>query len=652
MRGLTFPDVRVGLCALLCIAIALSVWWTLHGASGREITSDESLYLSEAVSIADGRFEYSSGEPIVHRPPLYPASLAAGFVIGGDATAARWIALAYAIGALGALYWLTRVLFGSAPAIAAVTIAGAASATRGLGASFFVDGTAAMWLMLSWCGVACARRDEGQGRAWWCAFSGAMLGLSFLTKETAMFWAPLPLVVLLVDSKRRLRASHMAAYAVPLVLLAAPWFGWVYWQTGEVYKFGGVGLPNVVFGIGAALALAGCLPLVARLNQRKRLRVATALVVAWVALGLFVLESRPEPQDASYVQNVPEWAWQVLLPSMQPWPLVLAAWAWFAWRAPRLGDPAVLLGPAVILGLPLLLFTANVGWEPRQVAWLAYLSYGVLAWAAVDVIGRLDAIRSEAGKAGAVITAVAAVALVAAIGGEWRAPEKEPSAVRDWNGADEAAISSWLDDLPDGSTILASRLYHSQLYVDQGGRLRIVQLPTLGITISADGQPQPFGTMFRYGDADTDFDHGRSWLWLGPYAGRPYYVGLAREDVQQAFSQYGPNYVLIIGDDAGFSSAVVERYMESQPGLQLIHERRDGGVQAFLFKARGISTLDASPGLLLTGNAFAHIAMDVGPATATAGFWHTLAPDGVVLDGETALDAEDLAALAADYAQR
>src|SRR5262245_4334146 len=99
----------------VCVLLARAVW----GVSGDPVTSDESLYLSEAVSIADGRLEYASGDPITHRPPLYPAMLAPVMAVSGNSVdATRAVPIALAIGALAALYWLGRITIGHRAACA------------------------------------------------------------------------------------------------------------------------------------------------------------------------------------------------------------------------------------------------------------------------------------------------------------------------------------------------------------------------------------------------------------------------------------------------------------------------------------------------------------------------------------------------------
>jgi len=479
-----------------------------------------------------------------------------------------------------------------------------------------------------------------------------MLGLAFLTKETSGFWLPLPLLLMLLAPQLGVRARHVAVFLLAFACCAAPWSAWVFWHTGYVYKLEGLD-PPLLLGAGAAIAAAAALALTRldAVRARPRRWLGATLLAAWLAASLFVLESRPEPHAFDYLRSVPDWSLRVLLPSMEPWPLVLAAWVLLALRARANREAAAVLGIGVLLGAPMLIFTANAGWEPRQVVWLTYLSYAVLAWALLELAGELLAAWSASARALTTIAAAGAIAAIAGFASAWAAPSSEPSAVRDWHGEDERAISAWLDDLPDGSSVLASRLFHSQLYVDHGGRLRIEQLPTLALRIDDTGAPHPLGSMFRYDDADLDLDDGRSWIWLGVARNRAYYAGLAYEDLLGELESSGAGYLLITGEDGGFSSAQLAHFASRAPRLRLLREREDGHVRAYLF---AISTGGSAPpldGTIISGDDLARIAVDHAGASIRPEFWEELAPHGAWLDGTEHLDSTDLAALAGYYVE-
>lgn len=624
--------------ALMTVAVAVMLLRAIAGIDGRITTSDESLYLSEAVSITDGRFEYASGEPIVHRPPLYPAVLAPVMAAtGNDVDASRIVPIVSALGALAALFWLASLLFGRDTAALAVTIAAVAETHARLATGFFTDVPAAMWLLACAAALLTAhRRDDMR----WFAAAGTMLALAFWTKETAVAWLPLPLVLALVDPPARPKRG-IVAFGATFAAIVTPWFAWVWWHSGETFKADGGLLLAAVGGVGALAIVAAR----ARWPRgRVALAFAIALVAAWGALMLAALESRPEPHNIAYWRSVPEWAAQILAPSVQPWLLIAPAWAWLAVRVAR-GDRALAM-PLLLAGFgaPIIVYVANAGWEPRQVLWFVYLSYAVLAWAIIEAASALaarwrwsDTVRWS--FAGGIAVACA---VFAAWGGGWRAGDAATGPAADWRSADERIIAGWVRELPPGASILASRLYSAQLYVDTSGTRAIRQLPTLGVTIDDDGAVRPFGTMFRYEDAGTDFGTQRTWIGLRPHALGAYNVALAEEDLLASIRDSGARYVLLIGDDGGFSSLSYRPYFDAHAAFTLLRADDAGDIRAYLY-AIDAARLDAvSPPLMLTTADLAPLLAH--PRAGDASFWRALAPHGVLLEGQL-LDAADMASL-------
>src|SRR3990172_9085365 len=80
---------------VLALGVALMVASILPAflAAPSRLTSDESLYSAEALNIATGKgLTYTTGDPITHRPPLYPALLALEFKLGGvSLESASWL---------------------------------------------------------------------------------------------------------------------------------------------------------------------------------------------------------------------------------------------------------------------------------------------------------------------------------------------------------------------------------------------------------------------------------------------------------------------------------------------------------------------------------------------------------------------------------
>ena len=333
---------RFVIAATLVVALALFAARAAATWDGQPITSDESLYLSEAVAIAHGHLTYSSGEPIIHRPPLYPATLAPLMKISGDDLAVtRAVPALYGVGALIALFLLGSALFDSLTAAIGVLFAAAAAYPARLSNAFFVDTPAAMWALAAAAALAYGAREDRYG-ARWCGVAGLLLGLSFLTKETAIFWLPLPVLLALFDRPIwvRFRWSGLIAWFAGAGACIAPWFIWTALQTGRVYK-----LPSGHLTVIAATAAcsrsrswsAWAVVRVCRSPSARRAIIGLVLIAASSAVALFVLELRPEPQPIDYLHTVPSWLVHVFGSSVEPAPLIALAWLYLLWRAVR-GD--------------------------------------------------------------------------------------------------------------------------------------------------------------------------------------------------------------------------------------------------------------------------------------------------------------------------
>lgn len=663
-RSLTHPRIglsrltrlRAAAAVLLVAALALFVvravaYW--HAA----VTSDESLYLSEAVAIAHGHLAYSSGAPIVHRPPLFPATLAPLMALThNNLDVARIMPVLYALGALAALFTLGRVLFGSVVAAVGVVIAAAAAYPARLSTTFFVDTPATAFLLASAAALAYGLR-EGQGHARWCAFAGGLLGVAFLLKETAIFWAPLPLLLAAFDAdvRTRLGMRGIVAWCLAFGLAAAPWFGWVAWQTGGVYKLSDRTVVELAAAAGAVIALARLLRQAGRAGER-RLPFAlggAALLAAWCAVSLRVLELRPEPQRIDYAHTLPHWLLHVFGTSVEPSPLIALAWVYVVYEAARGEASTRALALVASLSLPLLIFVANRGWEPREVLPLVYLSYLALGWATMDAGAKLARRWPKRERYAAAAGLVTALALIAGFVSGWNPGSSigaNDAAILDWTGPQEREASALLDSLPGGSVVISSRLYYSQLYVDHDGRLTVRQLPTLGVRFAAgDSTARPFGALLRYDDAAVDVHAPRHWIYLREHAERDYAIGLAEEDLLSSIEESHAGYILLSGDDAGFSALSYLPYFESNPAFRLVGSTGEGAVRSYLFAIDRDHLRLADGPLFLDLRDIAYIDASVGDGTpGDPAFWQRIAPDGIVLNGGARIDANAAAQIVRD----
>jgi 4-amino-4-deoxy-L-arabinose transferase-like glycosyltransferase len=656
-RFIARPHVRAAAIPVALLAVALALFAARAAATWNSapVTSDESLYLSEAVSISHGHVTYSSGDPIIHRPPLYPATLAPVMQLSGnDLAVARVVPALYALGALLALFLLGCALFDPMTAAVATLLAAAAAYPAQLSVAFFVDTPAAMWALGAVAALVYGMRADRR-TARWCGLAGVLLGLSFLTKETAVFLLPLPTLIALFDREawRRMRWSGIACWCGGALICIAPWFVWTAVQTRTIYKLPQAAVIELAVAA-CAVAIVGLLAW-ARLRGRIRITeraargIGALVLAASIAVGLRVLELRPEPQPIDYAHTVPSWLLHVYGSSIEPAPLIALAWLYLLWRACRGHPGARVIALFAALQLPVLVFVANRDWEPRQVMPLVYLSYLALAWALVDAGRHVTARWSAPEQWMAAAATIAGLACIAGFVSQLhtgQAADPGSAGILDWNGPAERAASRLLDGVPPGSVVLSSRLFYSQLYVDHDGGMTIRQLPTLGVRITSGARPiRPFGTLFRYEDATADLTAPRNWISLHEYATHDYAIGISEEDLLSSISDHHADFVLISGDDAGFSSLTYLSYFEENPAFRLVDATGGPDVRSYLFAVDRTRLAPEHAPLDLDMRDFAYIGSVDDGAAGNAAWWRLVAPNGVRLDGGAIIDASSAALL-------
>ncbi|HWC28817.1 MAG TPA: glycosyltransferase family 39 protein, partial [Dehalococcoidia bacterium] len=274
------------LLVLLCLPVFTS--------QRAPINSDQSLYLSEALNIANGDgLTYTNGEPITHRAPVQPALIAGAFELKGVSLDSAYLVPRFSILAnVLLLFFLGRVLFGGWGGLIAGVAAASSLYLRGLGTTLYLDSTQATFLLAallvySQAGASMVRMGG----------AGALLGVSFLIKEASLLFLPLPVVLALLygfdDAWKRALPAWFAGFAAA----TAWWFVWVYAHTGDVYLAGQLGgaLGLMITTVAIAVAVTGLAVLryaPARFSSNRWTQAGAALVlVVWCALFLHSLES-------------------------------------------------------------------------------------------------------------------------------------------------------------------------------------------------------------------------------------------------------------------------------------------------------------------------------------------------------------------------
>jgi 4-amino-4-deoxy-L-arabinose transferase-like glycosyltransferase len=573
LRRLATPAVL-----LLLVALCLPVFT----AERSQLNSDQSLYLAEALNIADGKgLVYSTGEPIVHRAPLYPAMLAAVIGVEGPSLEATYtVPRLAAVANVLLVFLLGRALFGAWGGAVAGVAAASSLYLRGLGTSLFLDGTQTAFLLAA---LLFYHRAESRGSTPSAAAAGVLLGVSFLVKEASVLLLPLPVVVMLLFGGSEGWKRRGIAWYGGFALAAGWWWVWVYAHTSEIFL---VGLADEALGFAILSAGSIAFPVTVALLRwaphrfaasRTTKVSAVALLLLWNAVFFMGLEASGWQYESAYLTNLASYMTTIFMANVQPAPLVIAAWVWLAACGLRSRSAALALLPALLYAA-FFIHVADRGLSLRDQLPIVYLSYVALGGAAAWLIrtgSSFDFGRSvrAAGGAGAIAVGVALAAIVLLSGTSLSQP-RTVTLQDDWHNQLSRETAAWLSaNLEPGAAIMSSRLYYSHLYFLTDGAFPIHQLPTVEVVVGGDDPAlRRVSTLFRWenhvmpGDSPDD-----RWLYLTRYPLKGYLIGLAENDLLEELRRRRIEYLVITSTDAGFSSPSLNLYFEDNPAFQLLH---------------------------------------------------------------------------------
>jgi 4-amino-4-deoxy-L-arabinose transferase-like glycosyltransferase len=581
---------RRSLLAAGALAVFLALAFPLLLASPAPLTSDESLYLSEAYNIATGRgATYASGELIHHRAPLYPALLAVPVKLTGSADSAYVVTKLIILALCGATFLLARQAFGTAAGVIAALLMLSSSYLRWLGATLFLDGLETLFLLLYL--YALLRAFEMRAPGWFVAAALLFCG-AFLTKESSILWLPLPLVFALVSRRLdRSTAIGLGAHAIVVLAVLGGWWAWVFAVTGRVYLLGTIDTALIV----AAGAASACVALVATALRFGATRyvwvpplVGTALAAGW-GIGLLVtLELTSWPFDRAYWSTVPEYLGDVVAPNSQPWPLLLGGVVWLCWHVRRHDAPRLLV-LALALFLPFGVFVANRSLAYRDLLPLLVVVYVAAGGFAAATVGWAN---DRIGVAGPALAGAGLIVFGIAQTGHLvnERLDHDPSAVTigNWDNPLAHDTAAWLhDNVPPETAVMASRLYFSQIYVLDEAAHPIHQLPTVRVEPVSGEHPRlrAVSTLFRWEDQRLVSRDDERWLYVQRYPHKDYYIALSENDLLRQLGQREAGYLLLTGEDMTFSSLSYVDYFLEHPAFELVHrDVRDKSNGAYVFR--------------------------------------------------------------------
>lgn len=581
--GARGPVALTGIPTLaLSVAIVLLCLYPAFASPRARLTSDESLYASEGLNLSSGRgLTYTTGAPVTHRPPLYPALLAATFEVAGPSLdAATWVGrVATAVNALLVLL-LARRLGGPLAGFVAAAVVASSAYLNGLAATLFVDPVECTFILASVYLLVHARVP----RSSWTSFAaGCALGLAVLTKESALQLAPLPLLVVLLAGVGRGWHRGLLLWFAGLGLVISPWWAWVFVNTGAIYLLGDLS-SGTVRALAAAIAGAAMVSAVTiwvyrdRIGPGPRARyqiLAGILALAWGGLFLLGLEWQSWDHPARYLTDVPAYFVRIAAPAYPATPLMLGAVAWAAVRAARGDHNAAIVSGVALLFLPFVLFAANRELSLRDMLPFLYAGAIALGFAAAWLIDRGAALAGSQDTpapawAGLAVTGIALAAVVWPGLGHVAGARSE-SLDSDWDNQVAADTAAWIElNLTPGEPVMSTRLYYSHVYFLTAGDSPIHQVPTV-LVEPGDAGLDVRSTLFRW-EALPARDRSE-WLYLARYGRKGYYIGLAEEDLLAGLREGQVRYFVLNSVDAGFSSPAFAAYFDAHPAFEKVYER-------------------------------------------------------------------------------
>jgi 4-amino-4-deoxy-L-arabinose transferase-like glycosyltransferase len=134
------------------------------------------------------------------------------------------------------IYLIARKLFNFRTGLVTVSLVSISYYMVGFPAHLEIDQVSVLFILVSMYFLLAAFDGNNLGIS---IIAGVMLGLSFLTKEIAILWLPLPLYLFLIISKWRNKQNfiNLISYNVSFAVVAGIWWVYFYLTTGEIFLF-------------------------------------------------------------------------------------------------------------------------------------------------------------------------------------------------------------------------------------------------------------------------------------------------------------------------------------------------------------------------------------------------------------------------------
>lgn len=547
---------------------------------------DQALYAAVATSLRAGRgLVMADGGAFLVRPPMLPLLFAVG--AGSPAQIAGWmnfVSLAsLALVIFTAVHLTTRLTNSKVGAIATATILLYPGLVTALVATP-ID-TITVGLILAALSQAISdRSDRGFG-------IGVLVGLAVLTKESALFLAPiLPLARLALG-------TWTLRWQVDLILVTALMMTpWLAFRSAAGADFLGLPLgstPEIWVAIGIALGVLiwasarwGA-PLAAQPKRLPSTAIGGVGALWLLAVGVGVLMGNPGPGRPELTWGRIRNALHLLEPSLGlSLPVSLAVLA----LAIALIRPAALrswLAVGIVApGIPIVLFVASKQWSDLARHVLLALT---LASVAVGIaIGEGVSARRRVlrwGMFAAALLSMLSVGLAAAT-----SPPQPDARDRGRRAAVRDVADFVLAESGPGGAIVSSWYGANNLYTELHGKRRVLQAPTVELTATESGDRlfREVGSLFRYAPTTDSSREARQddWLFIRYHTLQAYFVGLSLSDLKSTLKDSKAELLVISGEHFAQSTTTIAGQLGQLPWLEPIYRNQDMDPTYFVYRVR------------------------------------------------------------------
>jgi len=359
------------ICSLLVILVSLpGLYW--FGRNWR-LAQDPAWYMLQGLNLAGGRGYTTYGDlPSPLRGPVMAVIIALIIeLLGADATRVIWAVRVLSIFTPISIYLCVREIRGKVVALLAVFLFAFWGLLTVMYIAFSPD---AIMMAFYFFSLYLFIKSIKRRHLLLALFSGLLMALAVLTKETSIVALPIPVFASVLMSNC---GSLSLAFYVGTALLLIPWWGWVYFKTHEIYliNLGQINISSPAYLILGAVLIAivvGAITLFlvmsrARFTQiptRIRILISWSCSCVWIVLVTYLLmKGLHGYKEQPVVQHIR----MAIIPYLKLWylyPLAAAYGIWLVYRYRNALSQLFLISS--FIWVPIVIVTLWKGYAARQ----------------------------------------------------------------------------------------------------------------------------------------------------------------------------------------------------------------------------------------------------------------------------------------------